>query len=316
MAGRMTDPPTGAGPRVAVIGSSGQIGSALTESLRRIVPVQGFDLVAGADVRPLDITSAEAPAALRSFDVLYHLAARVPVDGVPPDPRGLTATNVLGVLQALEAARLHDARLVYVSSVSVYGDPVTVPVPETSALRPLSHYGMSKMVGEQYVAHYRDLYGLDATVVRPFNVYSDRTATDLPPTEVIGRYIRRARASQPLSVSGDGQQTRDFVHVSDVVGFLELLMTGRGAGETYNVGTGTPTTILDLAEWIRDALNPGLSIVRTEPRPRDVRRSVADIERARSLGFEPRVRVRDWITSLPRTSPGTTPPSRRPRRRA
>ena len=295
------------GPRVAVIGSSGQIGSALADSLRRTVPVQGFDLLAGPGVRSLDITSSEAPAALRGYDVLYHLAARVPVDGEPPDPRGLTATNVLGVLQALEAARRFDARFVFVSSVSVYGDPVTVPVPETASLRPISHYGMSKMVGEQYVAHYRDLYDLDVTVVRPFNVYSDRTATDRPPTEVVGRYIRSARASEPLRVSGDGQLTRDFVHVSDVVGFLELLLTGRGTGETYNVGTGIPTRILDLAGWIRDALNPGLSIARTEPRTRDVRRSVADIERARSLGYAPRVRIRDWIASLPRLSAGAPP---------
>ena len=298
----MADPAPRSDARIAVIGSSGQIGSALVASLQgRVgVAVQGFDVVAGPGVRILDISAPDAPGALAGFDVLFHLAARIPVDGAPPDPRGLTATNVLGLLQALEAARLHDARLIFLSSVSVYGDPAEVPVRETAAMRPLSHYGMSKMVGEQYVGYYRDLYGIDATVVRPFNVYSDRTATEPSAIEVVGRYVRSALASEPLVVSGDGQQTRDFVHVSDVVSFLGLLVTGRGKGETYNVGSGSPTTILELATWIRDALNPGLPLVHREPRSRDVRRSWADIERARSLGFEPRVRLRDWIASLPR----------------
>lgn len=286
-----------AGPRVAVIGSSGQIGSALLDGLGRRYRVQGFDLAPGRRGRRLDIVGTDAPRALRGFDVLCHLAARIPTDGAVSDPRGLTETNVLGVVQVLEAARRNDARLIFASSVAVYGDPSEVPIPETQALRPLSLYGLSKLVGEQYVAHYREVYGLDAAIVRPFNVYSDRTGAGLPPTEVVGLLLGRARASKPLVVSGDGQQTRDFVHVSDVVRLFELLVQGRGRGETLNAGTGTPTRIIDLAEWVRDAVNPSLPIVHAPARTRDVRNSWANIERARSLGFAPTVQIRDWLRS-------------------
>ncbi len=266
--------------------------------------MEGFDLLPGPSGRILDISSEDAPSALRDFDVLCHLAARIPVEGRPLSPRAIAETNVVGTIQALEASRRNDARMIFLSSVSVYGDTVDVPVRETHPLHPLSMYGMSKMVGEQYVALYRELYGVDATVVRPFNVYSDGTAGALLPTEVIGWLLQRARASEPLVVSGDGEQTRDFVHVSDLVGFLALLVGGEGKGGTYNVGTGSPTRILDLAEWIRQAVNPALPIVHGPPRTNDVRHSWADIERARSLGFRPRVRIQDWLAALARPRVG------------
>lgn len=283
--------------RIAVIGSSGQIGSALFDSLRRSYSVEGFDLFPGPRARRLDIAAPDAPNALQGFDVICHLAARIPGDGGASDPRGLAETNVLGVIQALEAARRNDARFVFTSSVAVYGDPSEVPIRETQDLRPLSQYGVSKVVGEMYVAHYRELYGLDASVVRPFNVYSDGTLGDLPPTEVVGHLIRRARASEPLTVSGDGEQTRDFVHVSDVVQLFGLLVRGHGQGETVNAASGSPTRILDLAEWIRDAVNPDLPILHLPSRTRDVRNSWASIDRARSLGFSPTVRLHDWLRS-------------------
>lgn len=295
--------------RIAVVGSSGQIGSALFDALKRSYSVEGFDLVPGARGRLLDIAGADAPSALSGFDVICQLAARIPSDGGISDPRGLAETNVLGVIQALEATRRNDARLIFSSSVAVYGEPSEVPIRETQALHPLSLYGVSKLVGERYVEHYRELYGLDVSIVRPFNVYSDRTSEVVPPTEVVGQLIQRARASEPLLVSGDGEQTRDFVHVSDVVRLFELLVQGRGKGEVVNVGSGSPTRIIDLAEWVRDAVNPELPIVHVSPRTRDVRNSWARIDRARSLGYAPTVRIHDWLRSYAQRRPGPIPPS-------
>jgi UDP-glucose 4-epimerase len=281
--------------QIAILGAAGQIGTPLLESLKRDHTVEGFDVRPAPGVRVLDLTTEGSTEEIGAFDVLYHLAAALAPEGEEPSPRDLAETNIVGTVQVLEAARLNDARMVFTSSVSVYGDPVEVPVPETHPLRPFTAYGLSKLVAERYIDLYRDLYGLDVAVVRPFNVYSDRSLATDHPTEVIGRFFRSARTRQPILVSGDGQQTRDFVHVSDVVQLLALLLDGRGKGGTYNVGSGTPTCIADLAEWVRAVANVEVPIVHTAPRARDVRRCWANIDRARALGYQPGVQVREWL---------------------
>lgn len=231
------------------------------------------------------------------FDVICHLAALISVEESVQDPPRVTRTNVLGTVRVLEAARRSDARVIFVSSAAVYGTPLRIPIDESHPLKPLSPYGLTKAVGEEYARLYHDLYGLNVSVVRPFNIYSEDLTGNNPYAGVIRRFIQDAARGQPLSIQGDGGQTRDFVHVSDVVQLLRLLLDGRGNGRTFNCGTGTATRIRDLARWVRDRFEPGGRIVRTAPRPGDIRESVANIERARRIGYRPRVGLRPWLAT-------------------
>ncbi len=259
----------------------------------------GFDVRPGRGSRRLDIASLRADRALRGFDVICHLAARISVEESVRNPPLVSRTNVLGTVRVLEAARQSDARVVFFSSAAVYGTPRRVPIDEDHPMRPLSPYGLSKAVGEQYASIYRGLYGLKVAVVRPFNVYSDALSSDNPFADVIRRFLDNAVRRRPLVVQGDGGQTRDFVHVSDVVELVALLLDGRGDGRAFNCGTGSATRIGDLASWIRDRFYPGGEVVRGPVRPSDIRHSVADIERARGIGFRPKVALRPWLETLP-----------------
>jgi UDP-glucose 4-epimerase len=285
--------------RVAITGSLGQIGSALRARLIEEHRVSGFDIRKGPGSRRLDIASERAVSALQGFDVICHLAARISVEESIQDPLRTTRTNVLGTLRVFEAARRSDARVVFISSAAAYGPPQRVPIEESHALRPISPYGLTKVVGEEYARLYHELYGLNVTTVRPFNVYSERLAGSDPYAGVIRRFIDNAIRKRPLVVHGDGGQTRDFVHVSDVVQLLTLLLDGRGNGETINCGTGTATRITDLATWVHDRFDPTGLIQHGPPRPGDIRDSWANIDRARGLGYRPTVSLRTWLSNFP-----------------
>jgi UDP-glucose 4-epimerase len=281
--------------RVAITGNSGQIGSALRTRLLRDHTVVGFDLRPGPGSRHLDVASVRASRALLGFDVLCHLAARISVEESVRDPPLVSRTNVLGTVRVLEAARRSDARVIFFSSAAVYGTPLRVPIDEDHPVQPISPYGLTKAVGEEYARLYHGLYGLNVSVVRPFNVYSERMAADNPYAGVIVRFVDNAARQRPLVVHGDGGQTRDFVHVSDVVQLVNLLLDGRGNGRAFNCGTGTATRIGDLAAWVHDRFDPHGRILREPPRTGDIRESVANIDRAREIGYRPRVELRTWL---------------------
>ena len=288
--------------RVAVTGSSGQIGSHLLRHLARSHEVHGFDLRPSPQTTVVDLASSEAVGQLRGFDVIYHLAAAISVAESVELPQKYVRTNVEGTVNVLEAARRNDGRLVLVSTAAVYGNPLTTPIPETHPLNPLSPYGLTKRTTEEFGTLYRQLYGLDLSIVRPFNVYSEDLKPNDPYAGVIAIFLRNAETQRPLEVHGDGGQTRDFVHVSDVVALLELLGSRPGTGEAYNCGTGSPISVSGLAELVRDRFGPTTSIVRGASRPGDIRHSVADITKARGIGYVPKVTLADWI----RATPGAT----------
>ena len=261
--------------------------------------MEGFDLVPGERTgRVLDIAAPDSVKAFGGFEVLCHLAARISVEESLTDPRAVTEVNVVGTVQMLEAARRNDARLIFVSSAAVYGPPTHLPISEDDPCNPTSPYGLTKVIGEQYVALYRDLYGLPAVTVRPFNVYSERTKTNDPYAGVIRRFVENARAGRPIEIHGDGGQTRDFVHVSDVVQLIGLLLEGKAKDKVFNCGTGKATRILDLAETVRRRLNPAVRIVHGASRPGDIRQSWASIERAERVGYRPAVTLDAWLSSL------------------
>jgi len=285
--------------RIAVTGSSGQIGSRLLARLAESHEVHGFDLRPSPHTTVLDIATPETVAALKGFDVILHLAALISVPESVEHPLPYVRSNLVGTANILEAARSGGGRVVFISSAAVYGEPRTSPIPETHPTNPTSPYGLTKASGEEFARLYHRLYSLDVSIVRPFNIYSEDLKPDNPYAGVIAIFLRNARSGRALEVHGDGGQTRDFVHVSDVVQFLELLAGRKGSGETYNCGTGTVTSILDLAEMVRSRFGPAVPIVHGPSRAGDIRHGIADISKARSIGYEPRIRLTDWIRSTP-----------------
>jgi len=158
---------------------------------------------------------------------------------------------VTATLSILEAARREDARVVVASSVAIYGDPVDVPIHEEDAKAPTSPYGVDKLAIDHYVRLYNDLYGLETVALRYFNVYGPRQSAG-EYSGVVSTFLEQARSGQPITVEGEGDQTRDFVHVSDVVRANLAAAATDNVGRAYNVGTGDSITILGLAELIRD----------------------------------------------------------------
>lgn len=291
--------------RVLVTGGSGFIGGAIADSYRNEANVRILDVdpdpVAPADIEVIDgdVRDPETvDAAMAGVDVVFHEAARVSVSASIDDPLESHAINATGTLQVLEAAREHDARAVVASSAAVYGDPDGVPVTETDSLDPTSPYGMNKLAVDHYVRLYNDLYGLEAVALRYFNVYGPgQPGGDY--AGVIDVFFDQARNGDPLTVHGDGQQTRDFVHIDDVVRANRLAAETDRVGRAFNVGTGDSVTIERLAELVRDTVGSDPPIVHTDPREGDIRHSRADTTRATNeLGFDATVDLVDGLATL------------------
>ena len=297
---------------VLVTGGAGFIGSHLVEALAPHNEVRVLDDFSTGDraYLPDDVTVFEGDVgdpmvlqrAARGVDVIFHHAAMVSVEQSVDVPRQSNRTNLEAGLLVLEQARQEDARVVVASSAAVYGHPDELPVPETASTNPTSPYGVQKLALDQYARLYADLYDLPTVALRYFNVYGPRQRG--PYSGVISTFLEQARAGEPITIEGDGEQTRDFVHVDDVVRANLRAAATPNVGEAYNIGTGERTSIRNLAETIRDATDSSSAIVHRDPRPGDIRHSGADVSKAtRDLGFEARVGLESGIRSLVTAEP-------------
>ncbi|WP_254764754.1 NAD-dependent epimerase/dehydratase family protein [Natrinema marinum] len=292
---------------ILVTGGAGFIGSHLVDALTPHNEVRVLDNFSTGDPAhlPDDVTVIDGdvrdPIALqraaRGVDLIFHHAAVVSVSQSVDEPRRSNQTNLESSLLLLEQARQEDARVVVASSAAVYGHPEELPVSETARTNPTSPYGVQKLALDQYTRLYEELYDLPTVALRYFNVYGPRQQG--PYSGVISTFIEQARADEPITIEGDGQQSRDFVHVDDVVRANLHAATTDAVGEAYNIGTGTRTTIEALAETIRDATGSASPIVHREPRTGDIRHSGADASKAsRELGFDARIGLESGIRSL------------------
>ncbi len=232
-------------------------------------------------------------------DAVLHLAAIVSVVEVNENPfRGLYV-NFYGTLNILEAMRRLDVdKIVYASSAAVYGDPVDLPIKETHPLKPKSLYGVSKLSSELLLNSYREVYGLKPVILRYFNVYGPRMKPGAY-ASVIYKFIESIISNKPLTIYGDGLQTRDFVYVEDVAR-ANIAAIEKNVEGVYNIGSGVATNIRELASLIlRLTHREDLGIVYREPRPGDIRDSYACIEKAvNELSWKPRVEL---VTGLKKT---------------
>ncbi|WP_255198818.1 NAD-dependent epimerase/dehydratase family protein [Halorarius litoreus] len=296
------------GRTVLVTGGAGFVGSHLVDALAEDNNVRILDdlstgrrgqVPSGVRFREADILDTAAlDAAMDGVDVVFHLAAAVSVAESIAMPDRYHAVNATGTLAVLEAARRQDARVVVASSAAVYGAPETVPVTEAEPTTPSSPYGVSKLAADHYARVYADTYGLETVTLRYFNIYGPRQRAGAD-GGVVATFADRARHGKPLVIEGDGEQTRDFVHVSDVVQANLLAATTDATGRAYNIGTGETTTVGELAALISDYADRRVEITYTDPRPGDIRHSSADISLARDvLGYEPTVALDEGLAAL------------------
>jgi UDP-glucose 4-epimerase len=296
---------------VVVTGGAGFIGTATTRLLQskgiRVVVVDnlsspsprwGREVV--ADLISLDIRSPKLVDELlrkleRSDLCLIHLAALVSVEEVRRRPLDAITVNVTGTLNVLEAARRLDVdRLVYASSVAVYGEPVRLPIDEDHPRNPVNLYGATKLLGEILVEDYARTYGISYIVLRYFNVYGPGMKPG-PYSGVVYRFIEAVLTGSNPTIYGDGFQTRDFVYVEDVAYANLLALKSRYQGPV-NIGSGRETSIRELLQIVSRIAGVKVEPTYAPPRPGDVRRSWADIRRASEvLNWRPRVALEDGL---------------------
>ena len=298
-------PQTPTGETVLVTGGAGFIGSHIADAFVPDNDVRVLDSLDGGDEGNCpdeatliegDVRDASTVAtAMEGVDIVFHQGAVVSVAKSVDDPVGSHEVNVDGTLTVLEAARRESARVVFASSAAIYGVPESLPVSETAPKQPTSPYGLEKLSGDHYCRLYADLYDLPTVALRYFNVYGPRQSGG-DYAGAITAFTQQARAGGPLTVQGDGSQTRDFVNVADVVQANVLAATTDATGEAFNVGTGVETTVNEIAETVRDHVAPTAEVTHVEPRRGDIRESLADIGKARELlGYEPTVPLSEGL---------------------
>lgn len=230
-------------------------------------------------------------------EIVYHLAAQINVRKSIKDPFYDESVNIAGSLNLLECCKDYGVkRIIYSSSGgAVYGEPQKLPAPEVHEIRPLSHYGASKFAVESYLSVYNAIYGLDYVTLRYANVYGPRQDF-LGEAGVIAIFIRNALLGEPLIIFGDGNQTRDFVFVKDVVGANLLSLKYKGNHRIFNIGTGVQTSINRIAEEIEKSIGKKILVRKEDAIKGEVRDTYLDISRAkRELGFSPSVSISDGI---------------------
>ena len=291
--------------KVLVTGGAGFIGSHLVD---RLVS-DGYDVVvldnlstgkkenvnSGAKLIECDIGDHEA--IVKHFDgaeVVFHLAAKARIQPSIADPLSYNQTNITGTLNVLWAAKNSGVgKVIYSASSSAYGDQTRFPLNERMTGRPKTPYGVQKYVGELYCRLFSDLYGLPTIVLRYFNAYGTRQPIDGPYPTVIGLFLEQSQGGKPMTIIGDGEQRRDFTHVSDVVeANIRAWQSNVSGGELFNIGTGRNYSM-------NEAAIIGGPTVNIPPRPGEARISLADNAKAkRLLGWEPKVTLQEGIAKL------------------
>lgn len=291
-----------------VTGGAGFIGTNLVKQLlaegRTVRVLDNFSggrfadrIISGVDYSEGDIRSAEVVLkALAGCSGVFHLAAIPRVSQTVADPFGTHEHNVIGTLQVLLAARaIGNIRVVLSSSSAVYGNQESGPLVETMKPRPISPYGLQKYESEEYCRLFSELYGVPTISLRYFNVYGPHMDPEGAYALVVGKFLKARQRQEPLTICGDGEYYREYVHVHDIAraNIAAMQAVHIVQGEVFNIGSGRPTSVNELARLI------GGPTVFIPERPGDPRHSEADGTKARTLlGWQPTIELEAGIADL------------------
>lgn len=295
-----------------VTGGAGFIGSHIAETLvkqgERVKVLDNFltgkrenlapfldriELVQGDLRNPADVSKA-----VEGVEIIFHEGALPSVPKSVEDPVGSNESNITGTLNLLVAAR--DAgvrRVVYAASSSAYGDSPTLPKEETMTPAPLSPYATQKYVGELYCRNFYDLFGLETVALRYFNVFGPRQDPMSQYAAVIPKFITALAEGKPPTIYGDGEQSRDFTYIENVVRANLLAARAEGAaGEMMNFACGERYTLNEILKKLQEIMKTDIQPIFADSRPGDVKHSLADTRKSRKLlGYTPHVSLEEGL---------------------
>lgn len=293
-----------------VTGGAGFIGSHLTERLLadghqvrvidnlhtgRLSNLDGLQRDGRLDVIEAAVEDfARMQGVMKDAQWVFHLAARADIVPSIQQPVDYHQANVQGTISVLEAVRAAGVeRFVYAASSSCYGIPDIYPTPETAPARPQYPYALTKYVGEQYVLHWQQVYGLPALSLRFFNVFGPRHRTTGAYGAVFGVFLAQKLAGKPYTIVGDGEQTRDFTYVTDIADALVTAAASTETGKVYNVGSGGTYSVNSLIDLL------GGERIYIPKRPGEPDCTFADITKiTRELGWRPKVKFADGVREM------------------
>ena len=265
------------------------------EDIRECLKDENFKLVKG------DVCDGKiVKNAMEEADAVVHLAALIDVEECVNNPMETHHVNVDGTLNVLsEAVRSGVKKFLFASSTAVYGEGNPLPLKEDYPLKPISPYAASKAAAEHYCEVFHRCYRLPTVILRFFNVYGFRREYDSY-SGVITAFVNNALEDKPLVIFGDGEQTRDFVHVEDVVSSTILALKGANSvGEILNVCTGKPTSVNDLAQTVKEVAGKNLQIIHGEPRKGDIRSNYGYPKKAEAtLRFKAEVSLKKGLKRI------------------
>lgn len=315
---REFDPGVAEGKNILVTGGAGFLGSwicdVLVESKANVICLDNFSSGLKENISHLlgrknfkfvqhDITQ---PIFFNEeIDIVMHLASRASPFEFEKYPIQILKANTLGIWVALGIAKKHEAEFIYTSTSEIYGDAKEIPTTEeyrgnVNPIGPRSCYDEAKRCGESYVIAYRMQHGLDTRIARIFNTYGPRMRAEGIYGRVVPRFVEQALSNKPITIFGDGTQTRSFCYVTDQVeGLLKLAFSERAEGEVVNIGSDSEITILELAKLIKE-LTKSSSEIEFHPLPKDdPMRRKPDISKAKKLlGWKPKVELEEGLRMM------------------
>ncbi|MDB4759222.1 NAD-dependent epimerase/dehydratase family protein [Akkermansiaceae bacterium] len=296
--------------KVLITGGAGFIGSHLAEKLQsncQVVILDDLSSGNSENLRGIDCDFIEGSIlnrdlveeAVEGCSRVFHLAAMVSVAESMKAPRECLEQNVSGLLNVLDACVKYSVgKLVFASSAAVYGNTPQSPKAEDQLPAPESPYAITKLDGEHYLEIYRKVHGLKSAAPRFFNVYGPRQNPAGDYAAAVPIFFEKALANQTITVFGDGEQTRDFIHVSDVVAGIQKSAEEDAINGPFNLACGSATSINDLISRILTITGSASKVIHQEVRPGDIKHSLADVSKASEFGISSGVALQQGLLTM------------------